>query len=176
MYRLGVNKMQINYKLNGQFEHLYPVTLGDNVRLNNGTTLEEWKKEVEDSTNVVEDNIKTLQEKVGLQPSNYKELWRGDDLIGASSNIKPSKKISDCNNGWLLVFRNASALNNFSYHYIPKIQILFTTTEGVKILAGSSNGVIAQKYVIIQDEAIKGISNNETGDNAKATLTRVYEF
>lgn len=168
--------MQMKYKTKGNFENMYPKTIANNVEFNNKTSLEEWKKEVEDSTNVVEDNIKTLQEKVGLQSSNYKELWRGDDLIGASSNINPSKKISDCNNGWLLVFRNASALNNFSYHYIPKIQILFTTTEGVKILAGSSNGVIAQKYVIIKDETIKGISINETGDNAKATLTRVYEF
>lgn len=168
--------MQMKYKTKGNFENIYPKTIANNVEFNNKISLEEWKKEVEDSTNVVEDNIKTLQEKVEQKFDNYKELWRGDDLIGASSNIKPSKKISDCNNGWLLVFRNASGLNNYSYHYIPKMQILFTTTDGVKIIAGSSNGVIAQKYVVIQDETIKGISNNEAGDNAKVTLTRVYEF
>lgn len=168
--------MQMKYKTKGNFENMYPKTIANNVEFNNKISLEEWKKEVEDTTNVVEDNIKTLQEKVEQKFDNYKELWRGDDLIGASPNIKPSKKISDCNNGWLLVFRNASGLNNYSYHYIPKMQILFTTTDGVKIIAGSSNGVIAQKYVIIQDEAIKGISNNETGDNAKVTLTRVYEY
>ena len=168
--------MQMKYKTKGNFENMYPKTIANNVEFNNKISLEEWKKEVEDSANVVEDNIKTLQEKVEQKFDNYKELWRGDDLIGASPNIKPSKKISDCNNGWLLVFRNASALNNFSYHYIPKMQILFTTTDGVKIIAGSSNGVIAQKYVIIQDETIKGISINETGDNAKVTLTRVYEY
>lgn len=168
--------MQMKYKTKGNFENMYPKTIANNVEFNNKINLEEWKKEVEDSANVVEDNIKTLQEKVEQKFDNYKELWRGDDLIGASSNIKPSKKISDCNNGWLLVFRNSSGLNNYSYHYIPKMQILFTTTDGVKIIAGSSNGVIAQKYVIIQDETIKGISNNETGDNAKVTLTRVYEY
>lgn len=168
--------MQMKYKTKGNFENMYPKTIANNVEFNNKISLEEWKKEVEDSANVVEDNIKTLQEKVEQKFDNYKELWKGDDLIGASSNIKPSKKISDCNNGWLLVFRNASGLNNYSYHYIPKMQILFTTTEGVKIIAGSSNGVIAQKYVIIQDKTIKGISNNETGDNAKVTLTRVYEY
>lgn len=168
--------MQMKYKTKGNFENMYPKTIANNVEFNNKISLEEWKKEVEDSANVVEDNIKTLQEKVEQKFDNYKELWRGDDLIRASSNIKPSKKISDCNNGWLLVFRNASGLNNYSYHYIPKMQILFTTTDGVKIIAGSSNGVIAQKYVIIQDETIKGISNNETGDNAKVTLTRVYEY
>ena len=168
--------MQMKYKTKGNFENMYPKTIANNVEFNNKINLEEWKKEVEDSANVVEDKIKTLQEKVEQKFDNYKELWRGDDLIGASSNIKPSKKISDCNNGWLLVFRNSSGLNNYSYHYIPKMQILFTTTDGVKIIAGSSNGVIAQKYVIIQDETIKGISNNETGDNAKVTLTRVYEY
>ena len=65
--------MQMKYKTKGNFENMYPKTIANNVEFNNKISLEEWKKEVEDSANVVEDNIKTLQEKVEQKFDNYKE-------------------------------------------------------------------------------------------------------
>lgn len=103
--------MQMNYKKSGQFEKLYPITLGDNVKLNNGQTLEEWKKQADDLLNNVED-------------TGYNVLWEGSEVMakkadGTAQEITISKNLSECNNGWILVFKDAGANSNYSYHYVP---------------------------------------------------------
>ena len=159
----------MRYKNKGKFEKMYPKTLSNNVSLNNGLNVEEWKNEVDDFINESKDG--------NNNESSFEILWRGEDLLSGSTSLKPSKKLTECPNGWILVFRNASAMNNFSYHYIPKWHALLETDEGIKIFTGSSGGVIAQKYVIISDgTTIKGISNNASGDNAKTTMFRVLEY
>lgn len=160
--------MQMRYENNGKFEKMFPKTVANNVSLNNGLNVEQWKKEVDDFINEEKDGSNNQ--------SSFEILWRGEELI-STNTIKPSKKLTECPNGWLLVFRNASGMNNFSYHYIPKWHVLLESNEGIKILAGSSGGSISQKYLIIPDgTTIKGISLNGTGDNAKTVLFRVLEY
>lgn len=157
--------MQMNYKKDGKFEKLFPKTLSGNVMFNNGQTVEDWKMEIDNYINKTEDK--------------FEELWSGNDLVTPSSNITPSKKLSDCNNGWLLVFKNSASVNNFSYHYIPKIHLKLPrdlASDGVKLLTGSSGGAIAHKYIFIENNLIKGFSTNETGDNAKTELYKIYEY
>ncbi|QYG29974.1 hypothetical protein K0O13_07645 [Mammaliicoccus sciuri] len=157
--------MQMNYKKDGKFEKLFPKTLSGNVMFNNGQTIEEWKMEIDNYINKTEDK--------------FEELWSGNDLVTANSSIIPSKKLTECNNGWLLVFKNSSSVNNFSYHYIPKIHLTLPRNlllDGVKLLTGSAGGVIAHKYIFIEDNSIKGHSSNETGDNSKTELYKIYEY
>ena len=101
--------MQINYNNNGVFEKLYPVTLGGNVRLNYGKTLEEWKMEVDNDFNILEE-----------KNSENTSLWSGNSTLSSTDIITPTKKITDCKNGWLLMFKYAGAYNNLNYEYIPK--------------------------------------------------------
>lgn len=157
--------MQMNYKVDGEFEKLYPKTLSSNVKFNNGVNLEEYKKEIDDYINKTQDK--------------FEELWSGEDGIDVTSDIKPSKNLSDCNNGWLLVFKNEWNNNNFNYAYIPKVHLLVTakpSTEGVKIITGSSGGIISHKYVFFRDASITGHGSNVTGDNARTVLYKIYEY
>lgn len=157
--------MQMRFKGQGEFERLYPKTLSGNVTFNNGVNLEEYKKEVDDYINKTEDK--------------FEELWNGRDVLGTDSIITPSKKLSDCVNGWLLVFKNSVNTNNWNYYHIPKIHLKISTNqtvEGVKIITGSPGGLINHKYVFVTDTEIKGYSSNAEGDNAKSELFRVYEY
>ena len=157
--------MQINYKKNGEFEKLYPKTLAGNVLFNNGQTVEEYKQEIDDTINKKEDT--------------FQELWSGENTMGDGVSIKPSKKLSECQNGWLLVFKNDLNNNNFNYAYIPKVHLLVTakpSTEGIKIITGSSGGIISHKYVFFRDTSITGHGSNVTGDNARTVLYKIYEY
>lgn len=157
--------MQINYKKNGEFQKLYPKTLSGNVTFNNGQTIEEWKQEIDDIVNKKEDK--------------FEELWSGRDNLTGDSIIRPSKRLSECNNGWLLVFTNSKSLNNFNYYYVPKIHLklpLNIKTDGIKVLTGSAGGVITSKYIFVEDDTIRGHSVNENGDNVESGLHKVFEY
>lgn len=154
----------IKYKLNGQFEHLYPVTLGDNVRLNNGTTLEQWKKQIEDLFNQVEDK-------------DYNEIWSGSETLDGSKEIVLTKPLSECSNGYILVFKEPSgASGNVNYCYVPKTQSSMYPTFGIKFLVGVRSGGIRSKFIYIEDKKIKGHSSNGTGGNEETVLVKIISY
>lgn len=152
--------MQINYKLNGQFEHLYPVTLGDNVRLNNGTTLEQWKKQIEDLFNQVED-------------SDYNTIWSGKNIMDGTDTITVAKKLSECNNGWILVFKPSNSSQNYNYCYVPKGR---PTNRGVKFVVGGAAGAVYSKYIVVNDSTLTGHSANVSGGNEIMELVEVVSY
>ena len=161
--------MQMNYKKSGQFEKLYPITLGDNVKLNNGQTLEQWKKQVDDLLNNVED-------------TGYNVLWEGSEVMarntdGTAKEITISKKLSECNNGWILVFKDAGANSNYSYHYIPKYHTVnLGTSAGMKFIMGASGNAYISKFVFIGDTTIKGHTVNGTNGNDVVVLCQVLSY
>ena len=153
--------MQMNYKKSGQFEKLYPITLGDNVKLNNGQTPEQWKKQVDDLLNNVED-------------TGYNVLWEGSEVM-AKNTI--SKKLSECNNGWILVFKDAGANSNYSYHYIPKYHTVnLGASAGMKFIMGASGNVYCSKFVFISNTTIKGHTVNATNGNDVVVLCQVLSY
>lgn len=161
--------MQMNYKKSGQFEKLYPITLGDNVKLNNDQTLEQWKKQVDDLLNNVED-------------TGYNVLWEGSEVMakntdGTSKEITISKKLSECNNGWILVFKDVGENSNYSYHYIPKYHTVnLGASAGMKFIMGASGNVYISKFVFISDTTIKGHRVNGTNGNDVVVLCQVLSY
>lgn len=154
--------MQMNYKIAGQFEHLYPVTLGDNVKLNSGKTLEEWKVEIDDLLNAVED-------------SGYKEIWSGNHILGVTgSGITMPQSLGSARTGWVLLFEMGSSNSNKNYCYIPKIHP--TGGYSVKFLIGGTGGAVYSKYLIINGASIEGHSSNNTGGNELMALKKVYSY
>ena len=157
--------MQMNYKKNGEFEKLYPKTLAGNVLFNNGQTIEEYKKEIDDTINKKEDT--------------FQELWSGNDAMGDGVSINPSKKLSECQNGWVFVFKNQHSSTNISYHYVPKVHIKLSnnsSSNGLKIIAGGSSGVLTHKYLLVGDGTIKGHSSNVLDGNDKTALYKILEY
>ena len=161
--------MQMNYKKSGQFEKLYPITLGDNVKLNNGQTLEQWKKQADDLLNNVED-------------TGYNVLWEGSEVMakntdGTAKEITISKNLSECNNGWILVFKDVGANSNYSYHYIPKYHTTnLGATAGMKFIMGASGNAVCSKFIFIGDTTIKGHTVNGTNGNDVVVLCQVLSY
>ena len=152
--------MQMNYKKSGQFEKLYPITLGDNVKLNSGKTLEEWKQEVNDLLNAVEDG--------------YTEIWSGSEVLGVTdSGITLPSTLSSAKNGWILVFEPVGSASNKNYCYVPRIN---PDGYGLKFIVGGSGGAIYSKYVIINGTSLEGHSSNGTSGNENMALKRVIKY
>lgn len=164
--------MQMKYNRDGVYEKLYPKTLSGNVMMNDGNTVEQWKTEVNDRMNSLEDAHDNL------------ELWNGSLSMDTNETVTPSKKLSECVTGWLLVFAKASdsggAYSNYSYQYVPKVHLKATTpsTGWIKFILGNSNGRIISKYLLAQDATIRGHSVNITTDNdtVGVKLLKVYEY
>ena len=154
--------MQMNYKVAGQFEHLYPVTLGDNVRLNSGKTLEEWKVEIDDLLNAVEDGTQTI-------------IWEGTPTIlgvtGAGFDV--GQNLSDAPNGWILVWNPSGSGSNTNYCYIPK---LHPGGYGIKLIIGGAGGTVYSKFIIINGSTINGHSTNNASGNETMVLTKIIKY
>lgn len=152
--------MQMNYKKSGQFEKLYPITLGDNVKLNSGKTLEEWKQEVDDLLNAVEDR--------------YTEIWSGNNILGVTySGITLPSTLSSAKNGWILEFAPVGSASNKNYCYIPRIH---PDGLGIKFIIGGEGGSVYSKLVIINGSALNGHSSNGGNGNENMALKRVIKY
>lgn len=158
--------MQMKYKVAGEFQKLFPVTLGDNVKLNNGQSLELWKQQVDDYLNNVEDE-------------GYGVLWEGSEIMGkeadgSSKKITISKKLSECKNGWILVFKDAAANSNYSYHYVPKYHMtVLGSSGGMKFIMGGSGNAFYSKYLFVGDNTVTGHTVNGTNGNDVIVLCKV---
>lgn len=156
--------MKMKYNTKGNFEYMFPETLGDNIKLNNGQTLEQWKKQVDDLYNAKEDE-------------DYNTLWSGRETMGSGKEITMPKKLSECNHGWILVFGDHPSGSNFSYHHVPKIHpTLYDYTQGCKFLVWVKNSGITSKYLFIDDTHIKGHTANTGNGNDGSALLRVISY
>lgn len=157
--------MQMRYNNNGKYDYIYPETLGSNVLLNNGQTLDEWKNQIDDLYNEKEDE-------------DFNVLWTGMEPMDSTTELTMPKKLSECNNGWILVFGdNYSGGTNFSYHYVPKVHTsIYSYTSGCKFLVGARNGAITSKFIYIDDLHIKGHTTNVTTENNVSALVKVISY
>ena len=151
----------MNYKKSGQFEKLYPVTLGDNVNLNSGQTLEQWKQEIDDLLNA-------------LEYDDFNVMWNGSDIMPNTTELTMPKALSQCRNGWILVFADTVPGSNYNYCYVPRTHAsMYAYTGGVKFVVGIKEGGIASKFLFISDTQIKGHAANTTNGNEGAALKKV---
>lgn len=98
-------------------------------------------------------------------------LWSGAALIVGTTTITPSKKLSECRNGWILVWCDydpgvGANNSNFAYAFIPK-QIA-STHNGVNhnfdVLAMYSDTYVRMtgKTVSVYDDKITGNDQNNS--------------
>ncbi len=150
--------MQMRSKDENDWKNLYPKTLADNVTLNNGNSVQTQIEEIE-----------------GRFPEDV-VLWEGSALLNAEDSVKPNKPLSECANGWILVWRLSGSNQQYQYQVIPKISLNFVGGGGTRAVLGIAGGVMVHKYFYPRDTEITGHSSNENGDNAEMVLYRVLEF
>lgn len=113
-------------------------------------------------------------------PANM--LWSGGWYMSASQVVTPSKPLSECRNGWVLMWvkymNNTSSWNDMIQTYIGKDMVTTSSTAGVRLLFGGYGDVAVHKYLYVTDTQIKGNDNNFKGENYanRAVLVRIHEF
>ena len=113
-------------------------------------------------------------------PANM--LWSGGWYMGANQVVTPSKPLSECRNGWVLMWvkymNNTSSWNDMVQTYIGKDMVTTSSTSGVRLVFGGYGDVVAHKYLYVTDTQIKGNDNNFEGGNFanRAVLVRIHEF
>lgn len=113
-------------------------------------------------------------------PANM--LWSGGWYMGANQVVTPSKPLSECRNGWVLMWvkymNNTSSWNDMVQTYIGKDMVTTSSTSGVRLVFGGYGDVVAHKYLYVTDTQITGNDNNFKGENFanRAVLARIHEF
>src|SRR5699024_3974745 len=159
--------MQIKHKKDGSFEPLYPITLSNNVEMSSGESLEDWKRMTDEDINELTMLIKRSK----------KPLWEGKDLVTNNSEIKPSKKLSECFTGWVFCWNNADGDQQHRYYHVPKYHLdLYESNGGTKMILSDRGNKTLHKYLNIRDDVAKGIAKNAEGDEAGQELIAIYEY
>lgn len=101
--------------------------------------------------------------------------------MNETQTIRPSKALSACKTGWLLVFQNFENGNatgsEYNYYHVPKHHIIKASGKGIVIPIVSYNGAkTGVKYLYINDKEIKGYANNGKSPNNFKVMTDVYEY
>ena len=107
-------------------------------------------------------------------------LWGGLVYPTAADTIKPTKKLTDCENGWILQFQryvkgDGKANNNFQFYYVPKAVVPRYEGYGYRLNLARGYSTI-QKYVYISDDKIVGHDSNNTDNRHELVMTEVYEW
>lgn len=109
-------------------------------------------------------------------------LWSGGWYMSGTQNITPSKPMSECRNGWVLMWakyqNNTQTWNDVVQVYLGKDLVTTHSGLGVRLLFGGYGNVVIHKYLTITDTEVRGnASNTNASLNAdRAILVRVHEW
>lgn len=110
-------------------------------------------------------------------------LWEGVSLMGWSGNAQsatPSKKITDCLNGWKLVWgaysNGAFTGTGISESEISKTSVLKYPGAGRIIPIMNYANANCSKYVYAYDDHIVGNTKNSDGAAGSVVLIGIYEY
>lgn len=141
----------------------------------------------EESTTVV-DELQALTNKVAGLETSPTPLWVGSVLPLATDTIIPTKKLSQCKSGWLLLWcdynEDTQTAGNFDYSttFIPKMRVngtwsgqSFLDIIGAS-LADSGDYFMAVKKLAVHDDRITGfVGNGATTYGRDICLRAIYE-
>ncbi|MYL56207.1 hypothetical protein GLW20_01650 [Virgibacillus halodenitrificans] len=142
-----------------------------------------------DGVQMVEGNTPTIYDSEdaiwnianGLYPANNWQptLWTGAVYLRSDHNLKPSKKLNDCANGWILewsAYTPGTGANDtdYQYTYIPK-SASNNHSFREQFWRGGAN-VWVHKYFYVSNDTITGHDTNGKNDNAYYALRSIYEF
>lgn len=115
-------------------------------------------------------------------------LWSGANLLGSGSSIKPSKKLNECKNGWILCWTgynsgSASGTRN-QFTYVPKTLLASMSSTSIPVYANliytfyeSGNFDNIVKLVNISNDTLTGFVGNTATELGKGIcLFKVIEF
>ncbi|UVD43025.1 deoxyuridine 5'-triphosphate capsid and scaffold [Enterococcus phage TJE1] len=109
-------------------------------------------------------------------------LWTGGWYMSGTQNITPSKPMSECRNGWVLMWakyqNNTQTWNDVVQVYLGKDLVTTHSGLGVRLLFGGYGNVVIHKYLTITDTEVRGNAQNTNASlNAdRAILVRVHEW
>lgn len=123
--------------------------------------------------------------KVVAGPVTTNVLWTGTDLLAEGTVIQPTKKLSECANGWTLVFskyESGVGSREWGYHYIhlDKHSVITGGDMYIGIPAGVPEGAggwgISYKQIRVNDGSLEGASGNNTGHSEFTCLRNIIEW
>ncbi|MCD4839759.1 DUF859 domain-containing protein [Neobacillus sedimentimangrovi] len=104
-------------------------------------------------------------------------LWEGAYWMRGDHYVYPTKKMSECPNGWILVFTywtgSQQSNSNFTYCFVHKTHAL---TSGIYFLIGDNNYNPMFKYIYVGDDYLRGHDSNDDGAKAESVLFRVLAW
>ncbi|EGO8907461.1 hypothetical protein D5674_09920 [Enterococcus faecalis] len=111
------------------------------------------------------------------------ELWSGVGVLNDAQKITPKKKLTDCTNGWLLVWQPyegspaAAQPWDYNYSFIPKAHLLHASGNAINcLITNRTQTKQVSKYVYINENEMTGhVANGEAPQNGWV-LTKVFEF
>ncbi|MGL5870659.1 MAG: hypothetical protein ACRCYH_16490, partial [Clostridium chrysemydis] len=119
--------------------------------------------------------------KVQLDPQ-ASPLWRGYHHMTDDEIITPTKKLSQCTNGWVLVWSDFNTGGtgedfNFCLTYIPK-NTPWKNGQGYNFCTPTDMGEdsFTAKYIYVFDDHIAGHKDNKTGKRADVVIRAVLEY
>ncbi|GAA0071793.1 hypothetical protein UT300003_33180 [Clostridium sardiniense] len=107
-------------------------------------------------------------------------LWTGAWFLLEFQTVTPSKKLSECANGWVLVWSDYDTgvgANNWNYNFtlIPKYGFNSGCNNNFAVTTGESAGTITKTMTIWNDRFTGHTKNDEDGSD-DVCLRAVYEF
>lgn len=166
------------------------ITLTLPLEKNNDVSFVVYKSVDGSDAETVVSQVNELFRRVEKLEGTETALWLGANTMGADQAITPSKKLSECANGWLLVFSDYDTANNagynseFVYKYVPKrIHADFSVNSALSffeiptVMNDSGAYTMTVKRLSILNDKIIGYAGNTATDAGKDTCLRaVYEF
>jgi Siphovirus protein of unknown function (DUF859) len=120
-----------------------------------------------------------------IMSKNIEELWSGASYMHGGQIIYPSKKMSECANGWILVWSDytdgKAGDYDFIYTFVLKMHVNFANGKGVHHVVTSGTAVdsskIATKYLYMYDDHITGNDINDDKSILNTiVLRKVYSW
>lgn len=114
---------------------------------------------------------------------NLITLWEGGPFFMKDDQaVRPNKLITQCLNGWVLVWARYSSgtmyRDNLSFSHIHKSRIDVGGGGGINLMIGAddSRSDIFRKYIYVDDDEIRGNANNSKSPDNQRVLIAVYEY
>lgn len=111
--------------------------------------------------------------------SDSEVLWEGVYYMYANQTVTPSKLLSDCPNGWVLVWSHYSGGEagdyDWCYQVVPKSH---NSGTGVWSIVGTHFDGITGKYVYVSNDKITGNDENSSsaGERNTVVLRKVLSY
>lgn len=106
-------------------------------------------------------------------------IWVGGAYVSAGQTISPTKKLSECPNGWILVwsaYSGGSVDNDFNITIIPKSFATEHSGKGLWCTLQANSTTVALKYIYVTDTGFTGQARNSLSPQTLQVLREVLAY